>query len=183
MNIRMVMTRPEWRKPDIRAAIAEGLGLGLRAMHRERMPIKFTEAGYRTYKLAQRNKGYEARKRKEKGHNKPNVWSGAGMRAILGNIAIKALKGRGEASGRMHARFLNFSGGLGWHYQNEFWPTAPASSGFKRKVKKRNFHRFPDHKGEMEKQNKTDEKLVAKVSEAHVGVFFNSKGRTKTVKT
>ncbi len=172
MKLSFVFVRPNWTKPAIKAEFAAGLGAGLQIMHGQRTKVKFTEAGGRSYRFKQRNRGYRKKKARVKGHNKPNVWSGAGRRQILRPMKIRPFKSQATATGTMTARFLNLSNARGWHIKTNLLT--------KRKV--RNFRRNPDHRGEMEKLLKTDEKIIAQVAERHTARFFDSKGRTKTVR-
>ena len=163
---------PAWDKPEIRARIAEGLGLGIFVMHKQRYPVRFTEEGGRSYKFKGRTTRYMKRKAGEKGHSKPNVWDGNMMRDIMRPIAVRPLKTQATATGTMRARQLNLSNALGWHYK-----TVDGT-----KVKTRNYRRQPDQRAEMEKLIRLDEKIVADASKRHVAQFFNTKGRKKVIK-
>ena len=48
--------------------------------HRHMLPKHFTEQGAREYHYAKRTRNYQKRKRREKGHNLPLVWSGESRR-------------------------------------------------------------------------------------------------------
>ncbi|HRU04326.1 MAG TPA: hypothetical protein P5137_00965 [Candidatus Brocadiia bacterium] len=59
--------------------------------HGDYLPLHFSEAAYGLYGAAQRTKRYVKRKRRQKGHNRPMVWSGVMARQVLGSARMRVV--------------------------------------------------------------------------------------------
>ena len=174
MNISFVFTRPSWDQPAIRAVVAEGLGLGLTAMHRQRMGIKFTDAGKNVYKIPERTLQYNHDKQKRVGHNRPLVFTGKMRGEVMRSIVVRPLKSRASASGTMSARVFNLSRAIGARVVTN------RKTGVRTKV--RNKKANPDYRGEIETLVQKDDQMIADVMRDWVTKFFDTKGKQKTTR-
>lgn len=73
-------------------------------LHRDvRMRQHFSTSAYQEYGYAPRSKGYQLRKAKKKGHQRPWVWTGETERTMHAGSVITATKDRGRL--RFRVRF------------------------------------------------------------------------------
>lgn len=100
------VTQREFNKIVARAAIEMG-----KYWHEKYLPLHFTNKALNRYSAAykQRSPGYNRQKRRRKGHQRPNVYSGESKRRALRTEDVRATSTRNRTRSRvyLHSPALN----------------------------------------------------------------------------
>jgi len=108
MKITTVVTYPAFLDAPakaVRQAVSRGLLAAARLWHRKYMPMHFREGASQRYGYQRRTVKYMIRKRRQKGHSRPLVWTGEMRRMLTRERQEKALKNRAAASIKMRGPF------------------------------------------------------------------------------
>jgi len=89
---------PSMKKRAFNRIVAEALREPLHYWYHHFLPLHFTEAAKKRYSYTVRSLRYTRRKRREKGHIKPLVWSGRLQRDALKKYRITTNSKRGRVA-------------------------------------------------------------------------------------